>query len=39
VFWDKRQVDLFVVVVVVFENDYNFNKSPKCHLTANEPLQ
>lgn len=33
-----RLIYFVVVAVVVFENDCNFDKSPKCHLTANEPL-
>lgn len=38
-FWNKRQVDFFFSVAVVSENDCNFNKPLKCHLTASELLQ
>lgn len=38
-FWNKRQVDFFFSVAVVSENDCNFNKPLKRHLTASERLQ
>lgn len=38
-FWNKRQVDFFFSVAVVSENDCNFNKPLKRHLTASELLQ